>query len=866
MGFACCPVCSFSYVLKAKPRKSEVTAESYAQQEMRITHYQNEVHRLQKELDSMIVNSDNDLYEELQAAHPWLIPSDSSSVSGTSDDEGSYLDFDSSLYAANHRRLVRLIAVCKEKEKALKTRIEVGVSLGAPWVKDRSWVPPVGTSDRKRIDARNDRSEQRKKERREREAAKKMRAGDKKVVHNVNVMSGQVPSKWIKSNPNSPPPPNFAELQRAKKGWVTADELETLDEEAVDALKAKRIAEWKALQSPLPKFERSGVKKQRWATRAYNIHRRTFFLETSVAREHASGNTHRVKQLERLLGEHKRRNDNSVRKFEELVSKLQAQGGALSAKKLKEVFTQTSDMGFKEVAAEKARLLAIELEATRHREEKERKWKAVLAIREARAKDYAEVLLIQRRNKLSEILGCPSDGDSSQIVLDGKITLSLVWSSVDKSSEPVQCDLSCVAVSVEGELLNDCSVYPGRSENNDGMRFLDSGLACGVSDEQKIVVDLKKSGQRVRALVVLATVANKSFLDVSDWQLRILANEGTKDDDELFVYSPPAVLEVHTARFLCRIVRNVEDAGWTLSTLTDYDSVFRDFGSLTPEIKSTMLDCVPGLEVDLHERTAYMKQGACIRVSDFGDSSLTKPLVFAFSWRKSGNATFSASAICLDDRFQLTEGLNATELSNESGSIVHHGEINDEDSGDNERISLELSNVPLATTYIGLVVSSAAGKSLHSLQEISARLNSEDVPIAHYGLSCGEKFKSKNGVLLAVFHRLYDKNQWILQVAGIPGDGRTNEALAHLTSSFLKENSLPPLAPIRQIKAAKFEMAETGERKEIIVKVPAGSPVGTKLLCTTPHGTVWTVVPLGTAPGATFVVPVYPRPATKKND
>lgn len=869
MGFVCCPICNLSYVSKPQDEQKVLTSENYSVQEKRIAYYENEYYRLQKELDVMIVNSDADLYEELERENPWLVPSDSSSASGTSDDEGSYLAFESSQYAANHRRLLRLIAKCKAKEQEIQQTLAVGKTLKAPWTNDRSWVPPTGTNDRKRIDARIARREVRQKERRLRDTARKTRFGEGKLVHNIHVIAGAVPKKWAKDNPNAPPPPNVDELQRAKKGWVTAEENDNLDEEVLEALKAQRIAEWRATQSPLPKFERPGGKKQRWAKRAYNSNRRLYYLENKISELNAKGSEKEALRLTRLLEKHTRLYQSSDEQFQRLVAKLSSQGATLTAQKILDVYKKTQKIGKDEVAAEKAQQLAIAEEARRIQEEKERKKQALAAAREAREKERNENLETQRRNNISVTLGSPQEGDSSQVVVDGKISVVLTWSAADLNSDPIQCDLSCVALSGEGQLLSELSVYPGRREvAGDGLKLADDLPVCGLYDDKKATIDLKKQNSQVCSIVVLATVADKSFADVADgWQCRLLTNDGSKDDEELFVYTPTPLAEVHTARFLLRIVRNVTGPGWTLSTLNDWDKSCRDFGSLTPEIKSTMLDSVPQIAVNLSERVAYMRQGAVIRVSEYCGGSLTRPLVFCFSWTKASenslNVNFSSSAICLDENFQLTEGLNVNELTNDSASIVHQGESNQEDEGgDNERITFELANVPATTKYIGLTVSSATGKSLHLLHAVTGRLSLEDTAICHYGLACGEAMKKKTGLLLAVFYRA-GADDWQLISAGIPGDGQSSEDLANLTAQYLKERTIVDLGPPRQLKTAKFELLEGGDPLQVAVKVPAGAHNGTKLYCATPHGPVWSYVPGNASPGSTYNIPVHPRPATK---
>jgi len=299
-GFIQCPICELAYVAKNKKvllTPSEVTSAHVDAQMKRLQYFEQQIQQIESEIlymneagDALIPDDSSD--EELAMLsqqnvdyneEEWKLiqSSDTSDVSDDSWDEGDdFLSFDSTVLAKYYQRMKNLKA--KRDSLALKKAnlIKVGEKQGAKWISD-SYKPKPTSLKVKFVTVRAAQRMRLRMEAAKRREARMLRLGSAQVVHNPDVLGKNVPKKWREANPNVGKTPEQELKEREKKGWLNEEEQE-LDEEAQEALKAQRIAEFKKSQGPVPKI-RGSVRRVRLAVRLFNNAKRQHLLRSTVA-------------------------------------------------------------------------------------------------------------------------------------------------------------------------------------------------------------------------------------------------------------------------------------------------------------------------------------------------------------------------------------------------------------------------------------------------------------------------------------------------------------------------------------------------------------------------------------------------------
>lgn len=376
-----CPVSEFSYSVKTAEdvfKAKELKEEHVAALHKRCVEMLAQIQEVQNRLNVMSLTPDPTTTEEEDKSMKWLAFSDESSPDDSSDDDlTDHTAFESTPYARQLKMLLKLKAFRDARLQHKATLLANGKKINAEWVTD-SWQPPEGSPADLKAKAAVKRREKRQAERAERRAA--IKKGSEQVVHNIHVLNKQVPKKWAQNNPYTPKAPDWEEKERAKQGWLTEAETEELDEEAAEALTAKRKAEWRAGRSAVPKMPGS-VNKQRWAERLYKLSRRQHYITDKVN----SMEDPRQKQLwQKRLDDHTGRVELTQAKINTRIEQVSARGDNERKKQISEFFVDAKKIGENEIAAE--------IEAKR-KEEEEAKKKAeeeAEAARKAEAKAKAK--------------------------------------------------------------------------------------------------------------------------------------------------------------------------------------------------------------------------------------------------------------------------------------------------------------------------------------------------------------------------------------------------------------------------------------------------------------------------------------------
>ncbi|CAB9513101.1 TerD domain [Seminavis robusta] len=365
----------------------------------------------------------------------------------------------------------------------------------------------------------------------------------------------------------------------------------------------------------------------------------------------------------------------------------------------------------------------------------------------------------------------------------------------------VDLDVSCVAVSHDGQVIMPDTVYYGNLTNSNGSVWHSGDDRTGESsgDDETITFLLDRVPNHVMAMYVIVTVATPSMTLADVHSTRVTVRDVTPDSSHtttssqhqqsqsqqhtLCFFSPAnhSSSRDATAMFMVRIARDPSAAPslplqagkpkpvskrWILTPIEDTHPTARDFGSLIPQIKAYTRDLVAGgaIRIDPTERVAILRKGGNIRVQDFcTDNALpSSRITFGLSWDVGeDDIDLDASAILLDTHLNLIDMVWWKQLHSKDYNIIHHGDERfGVRQGDDELIDLYLRNMTLMgehchVQYIGFVINSYSGQNLKDVTRASCHLFDPDtnVEMATYALTNAKALDGVTSLLVGCLYR-----------------------------------------------------------------------------------------------------------------
>jgi tellurium resistance protein TerZ len=412
------------------------------------------------------------------------------------------------------------------------------------------------------------------------------------------------------------------------------------------------------------------------------------------------------------------------------------------------------------------------------------------------------------------------------------IQVGLAW-DVEQGRE-IDLDSSCVAVGWQGQVLLDETVYYGNLTNSN-LSIQHSGdetTGEAVGDDEKILLELDKIPIKVMALYFLLTVANNrdhanlTFADVRSAQARVIDTE-TRQGICCIV---PTDFGANTALFLLRLSRVQGDRGWLMTPIEEGNPDARDFGTLIPEIQGYTRDLVSDIfVVNPQERIAVMRKGGTIRVSDYVPGGfLPRNVTFGLAWDVTDGVSIDldASAILLDENYQLVDLVFFRNLISNDGSIRHSGDEREGDQdGDDEMINLALGDVSPKIKYIGFVVNSYSKQELDDVAEAKCHLfdPKTKADIATYTMTNSKELDKHTALLMGCLYRgdggrHGGRDDWFLNIIGTPHQGTMAKDNVGDLQNYLMENppQTPNAVPEAEIILTAMPDAELLDEEEIV--------------------------------------------------
>ena len=420
-----------------------------------------------------------------------------------------------------------------------------------------------------------------------------------------------------------------------------------------------------------------------------------------------------------------------------------------------------------------------------------------------------------------------------------RLTIGLAWDIPKGMGNGIDLDSCCVAIDRNGNVLMNETVYYGNlyNPNRSIVHSGDETTGIKAGDDECIDIDLHRVPYNVLALYILLFVASppeQTFTNVTSAQVRILATD-TKAGICRFV--PSEIAGSSTALFLVRIARtdaNSNTNDWTITPIEESDNYARDFGSLIPELKGYTRDLLPSIVINPSERIAIMRKGGTIRVADYTPSHVVPEwLTFGLAWDVTNGVAIDldASAILLDKQLKLVDAVWFQQLTSKDGSIRHSGDNRKGDaSGDDEKISFSLAQVPADVAYIGLVINSFSGQELDDVAQASCHLfdPKTNVDVAKYTLSNCTALDRHTALVMGCLYRSSivegdgPTSNWYLRIIAEPAQGRTVHDNVDELQRFLQNN--PPqkasIPPEPEIVLNAMPDPILVEEEEIVIPIP----------------------------------------------
>lgn len=381
------------------------------------------------------------------------------------------------------------------------------------------------------------------------------------------------------------------------------------------------------------------------------------------------------------------------------------------------------------------------------------------------------------------------------------IRVGLAWDPV--RLKYIDLDVSCVAISHQGRVAMDDTVYYGNIANSNQSVAHSGDEQSGeeVGDDESISLQLDRVPSHVLAMYIILTVATPN-MTISDVQSTRMTIYDTAQETTLCSFEPArhALSEGATAMFMVRIARaETYSTLWVVSPIEDTHPTARDFGSVIPYLKSYTRDLLPSIQVDPTERVAILRKGGNVRLTDYiKGGKLPNKLTFGLAWDVTDgvNIDLDASAICFDKSLNLVDKVWFVQLQAKDGSIVHHGDEQVGDTiGDDEKMDIYLDRVDPLINYIGFVINSYSGQELDDVDHAACHLfdPQTNVDIASYALTNSQSLDGFTALVVGCLYRETSQGEWGLCIISEVGQGKTVKENVEMLQNYLRR--YPPQVP-----------------------------------------------------------------------
>ena len=346
-----------------------------------------------------------------------------------------------------------------------------------------------------------------------------------------------------------------------------------------------------------------------------------------------------------------------------------------------------------------------------------------------------------------------------------KINVGLGWDF--DSSETYDLDASVTAFDERNEPIE--SIYYMRKDGLSGAvhHFGDNLTGAGEGDDEVISISLTKVPERVVSLAVTVNSYKKnSLIKAKQAFIRLYENKSKREIGKYVLNRTKDCIGLLLGLF----ERNRRDGGWFFRVMCDPLE-----GNVVTSSYPSLKLLLNGYSESFNSEMTYKPRHPLPGEPEFTPETwidIEQPRVHVgLGWDiLPGNIyDLDASIVSFDNQLNCLEVVYHKNLRSRDGNIIHYGDNRTGiGEGDDEVMSVYLSNLPQNVASLAVIVNSFKGNSMVGLRSAFIRLFDDNKLIGCHVLGQGTETV---GLLLGYFRKDYVNNRWLFQVMISPLPG-----------------------------------------------------------------------------------------------
>jgi len=320
----------------------------------------------------------------------------------------------------------------------------------------------------------------------------------------------------------------------------------------------------------------------------------------------------------------------------------------------------------------------------------------------------------------------------SEISLKGvsDLLVGLSWDRIPDSLDDVDLDLSVCLFDQEGQFME--SIYFNSLTSQDGSvnHTGDNRTGEGEGDDEEVIVNLNRVSMNVGALmIVVNSYSGHRLVDAKSASVRIsnLADHKARSPKNDLVRYSLSTLPEHTALIVGKLYRAPSTREWVWQSISN-GCGGRSFGDLLPQMQECLRDLFPRIRINPTPNVIVLAKGETvplIKTSGFQKGALLSRTYMGLGWDMMGGKPIDLDASCLlfDSKRNLIEPVFFNRLTNSNRSVMHNGDnLTGEGEGDDEKIFVDLEQLPANVVALFFVVNSYSGESFAMIKNAYVRM------------------------------------------------------------------------------------------------------------------------------------------------
>ncbi|GAX17149.1 hypothetical protein FisN_6Lu455 [Fistulifera solaris] len=379
---------------------------------------------------------------------------------------------------------------------------------------------------------------------------------------------------------------------------------------------------------------------------------------------------------------------------------------------------------------------------------------------------------------------------------NAEISLNLSWSS-DSSLET-----SCVALDGKnGHVLwKECVYFANRINMSKSVARPEVQDHKDMATRDSLLFDFGMVPENVAAFFVVLTIRDKSFTlsDLQSFQLSV-RNESTRGG---IGHISVNFASKETSAILLRITRSTlgTSSTWKIATIIKGYKVFREFGSLLPQLQELSGDILPNIGTPTG-RTALMRCGDSLQLLDYVPDHLPSKLVTGFFWKVKNREPLKVAVSLLDEELREVDAIHRTQ----PGSLTSQGVLYSGGNEEYEKFEVAFAQLSSDVHYICFVLGPCSRQKVDDIENVACHIvnSALGAELARCTLSSFESVPTKS-IGLGCFYKT--GKGWSFTILGLCSTDTTFAGRLSELRNHIFENPLEPAVSLPHPRLLKSVM------------------------------------------------------------